>query len=102
MIACLNRLKRAPGGASAAGGGYTSYVALSNTAIHLKVGGTARFSCYVAAATCALFVGIHPLCGIGGYIPPLVIAAICVFIGVDFLWANLVDATREASDVTRL
>ena len=81
--------------ASAAGGGYTSYVALSNTAIHLKVGGTDRFSCYVAAATCALFVGIHPLCGIVGYIPPLVIAAICVFIGVDFLWANLVDATRD-------
>ena len=81
--------------ASAMGGGYSSYIALSNTAIHLKVGGTDRLSCYVAAAVCALFVGLHPLCGIVGFIPPLVIAAICVFIGVDFLWANLVDATRD-------
>ena len=32
-----------------------------------------------------------PLCGVIGYMPTLVIAAICVYIGVDFLWDNLIE-----------
>ena len=56
------RAPRAAGaGLAAAGGGYSSYVAPSNTAIHRKVGGTTKLSTYVAAAICALFVVAHLL-----------------------------------------
>lgn len=33
---------------------------------------------------------VHPLFVVVGYVPTLVVAAICVYIGVDFLWDNLV------------
>lgn len=87
----------AAGAAAAAGvGGYSSYVAIANTAIHRKVGGTKALSCYVAAAVCALFLVAFPLCGVIGYTPTLVIAAICVYIGADFLWDNLVQPLISA------
>ena len=85
------RAHAAGAGLAAAGGGYSSYVALSNTAIHRKVGGTTKLSTYVAAAICALFVVAHPLCAVVGYMPTLVVAAICVYIGADFLYDNLAE-----------
>lgn len=82
----------AAGAAAAAGvGGYSSYVAIANTVIHRKVGATSALSCYTAAAVVALFLMAFPLCGVIGYMPTLVIAAICVYIGVDFLWDNLIE-----------
>ena len=95
----LKRELRAHAGgaaAAAAAGGYSAYVAVSNTAIHCKVGGTDRLSTYVAAAVCALFLVAHPLCGSIGYVPTLVISAICVYIGADFLWDNLVEPFTAA------
>ena len=90
------RTHAAGAAAAAATGGYSSYVALSNTAIHQKVGGTDRLSTYVAAAVCALFLVAHPLCASVGYVPTLVIGAICVYIGADFLWDNLVEPFTSA------
>ena len=45
---------------------------------------------------CALFLLVHPLCGSVGYVPTLVISAICVYIGADFLWDNLVEPLTAA------
>ena len=90
------RAHAAGAGLAAAGGGYSSYVALSNTAIHKKVGGTTKLSTYVAAAICALFVVAHPLCAVVGYMPTLVVAAICVYIGADFLYDNLAEPFAAA------
>lgn len=78
--------------ATALGGGYANYIAVSNTAIHRKCGGIERISCACAAAVAALFFFVHPLFAVVGYVPTLVVAAICVYIGVDFLWDNLVVA----------
>ena len=39
----------------------------------------------------ALFVVAHPLCAVVGYMPTLVVAAICVYIGADFLYDNLAE-----------
>lgn len=80
--------------AAAATGGYSNYIGLSDTAIHRKIGGLDRFSCYAGAAVGALFLLAYPLCGLVGYIPSLAIAAICVYVGCDFLYDNLIDATR--------
>ena len=66
-------------------GGYNNYVSLSDTAVHRMVGGLNRYSCYAAAAVGLLFLVAYPLAGIVGYVPNLVIAAICVYIGADFL-----------------
>ena len=79
--------------AAAAAGGYSNYLGLSDTAIHRKLGGLDRFSCYAAAAVGALFLIVYPLCGLVGYLPTLAIAAICVYVGCDFMYANLVEAT---------
>ena len=79
-------------GATALGGGYANYIAVSNTAIHRKCGGVDRASCLCSAAVAALFFFVHPLFAVVGYVPTLVVAAICVYIGCDFLWDNLVDA----------
>tara|TARA_B100000795_G_scaffold128379_1_gene95652 strand:- start:26 stop:364 length:339 start_codon:yes stop_codon:yes gene_type:complete len=59
------------------------------------VGGLNRYSCYAAAAVGLLFLVAYPLAGIVGYVPNLVIAAICVYIGADFLWDNLVTAAAQ-------
>lgn len=80
--------------AAALGGGYPSYLALADTAVHRKIGGVDRLSCYAAASVGALFLVAYPLCIVVGYVPTLVIAAICVYIGVDFLYDNLIEATR--------
>ena len=80
--------------AAAAAGGYSSYLGLSDSAIHRKIGGLDRFSCYFAAAVSALFLCAYPLCGLVGYLPTLAIAGICVYVGCDFLYDNLVEATR--------
>ncbi|EOD18866.1 hypothetical protein EMIHUDRAFT_209492 [Emiliania huxleyi CCMP1516] len=58
------------------------------------IGGLDRFSCYFAAAVSALFLCAYPLCGLVGYLPTLAIAGICVYVGCDFLYDNLVEATR--------
>jgi len=63
--------------------------------VHRSVGGLDRKSCIAAAAVGALFLVAHPLAAVVGYVPTLVIAAICVYIGVDFLWCNLVEAPAE-------
>jgi len=81
--------------ASAVGGGYANYIGLSDTVIHRKIGGLDRLSCYLAAAVSALFLVVYPLCAIVGYLPTLVIAAIFVFVGVDFLYDNLLGTARE-------
>ena len=72
-------------------GGYSAYIAVSNTAIHRKCGGTERLSCVLAAFVAALFFLVHPLFAVVGYVPTLVVAAICVYIGLDFLYDNIVD-----------
>uniref|UniRef100_A0A7S4BNL4 SLC26A/SulP transporter domain-containing protein n=2 Tax=Chrysotila carterae TaxID=13221 RepID=A0A7S4BNL4_CHRCT len=72
-----------------AAGGYSNYVAISNTAIHIKCGGVSRLSCWFAALVSALFLLVHPLFALVGYVPTLVVAATCVYIGVDFLFDNL-------------
>ena len=41
-----------------------------------------------------LFV-VHPLFIVVGYVPTLLAAATCVYIGVDFLWDNLVSSALE-------
>ena len=86
-------------GSIAAGllGGYSNYIAVSNSAIHRKCGGKDRISCFAAAALAALFFGVHPLFVVVGYVPTLVVAAICVYIGVDLLYDNMIDAARKAS-----
>ena len=76
--------------AAAVGGGYSNYVAVSNTAIHIKCGGRTKASCYVGALVAALFFCVHPLFIVVGYVPTLLAAATCVYIGIDFLWDNLV------------
>ena len=82
--------------AAAAGGGYSNYIAVSNSAIHRKCGGKDRLSCLAAAGVAALFFVVHPLFVVVGYVPTLVVAAICVYIGADFLWDNVVDAAWQA------
>ena len=47
-------------------------------------------SCYVGALVAALFFVAHPLFVIVGYVPTLLVAATCVYIGIDLLWDNLV------------
>lgn len=81
--------------AAALGGGYSNYLAVSNTAIHLKCGGTTRASCVVGALTSLLFFLVHPLFVVVGYVPTFLAAATCVYIGVDFLWDSLVETARE-------
>ena len=76
-------------------GGYNNYISLSDTAVHRMVGGLNRYSCYAAALVGLLFLVAYPLAGIVGYVPNLVIAAICVYIGADFLWDNLVTAAAQ-------
>ena len=80
--------------AAAAAGGYSNYIGLSDVAIHRKLGGLDRRSCYLAAAVGGLFLLAYPLCGVVGYLPTLAIAAICVFVGCDFMYDNLVENTR--------
>ena len=46
--------------------------------------------CYVGALVAALFFVAHPLFVIVGYVPTLLIAATCVYIGIDLLWDHLV------------
>jgi len=77
--------------AAASAGGYSNYIGLSDAAIHRKIGGLDRFSCYVASAVGALFLVAYPLCGAVGYLPTLAIAAICIFVGCDFLYDNVYD-----------
>lgn len=81
--------------AAAVGGGYSNYLAVSNTAIHLKCGGKTKGSCYVGALVAALFFAVHPLFVVVGYVPTLLAAATCVYIGVDFLWDNLISSALE-------
>jgi len=88
------RAMAAGSAATALGGGYSNYIAVSNTAIHRKCGGRDRASCVCAAAVAGLFFAVHPLFVVVGYVPTLVVAAICVYIGADFLYDNLVDALR--------
>jgi hypothetical protein len=88
------RAMAAGSAATALGGGYSNYIAVSNTAIHRKCGGRDRASCVCAAAVAGLFFAVHPLFAVVGYVPTLVVAAICVYIGADFLYDNLVDALR--------
>jgi len=76
-------------------GGYPNYLGLSDTVVHRTIGGLDGRSCYIAAAVGALFLIAYPLCAVVGYVPTLVPAAICVFIGVDFLYDNLIAATKE-------
>ena len=45
--------------AAAVGGGYSNYLAVSNTAIHIKCGGRTKGSCYTARRKLAL--QIEPL-----------------------------------------
>jgi SulP family sulfate permease len=94
----LRKELRAHSLAMAAGtmvGGYDNYISLSDTAVHRMVGGLNRASCYSAAAVGLLFLVAYPLAGVVGYVPTLVIAAICVYIGADFLWDNLVTASKQ-------
>ena len=44
----------------------------------------------MGALVAALFFAVHPLFVVVGYVPTLLAAATCVYIGVDFLWDNLV------------
>ena len=81
--------------AAAVGGGYSNYLAVSNTAIHIKCGGKTKGSCYVGALVAALFFAVHPLFVVVGYVPTLLAAATCVYIGVDFLWDNLISPAFE-------
>jgi len=81
-------------GAAGLGGGYSGYIAVSDTAVHRKIGGRDRLSCYFAAAFGGLFLLVYPLSAIVGYVPTLAIAGICVFMGLDFLYDNLVEGTR--------
>ena len=81
--------------ATALGGGYSNYIAVSNTAIHRKCGGRDRASCVAASCVAALFFAVHPLFAVVGYVPTLVVAAICIYIGADFLWDNIVEAARN-------
>ena len=74
----------------AIGGPDDSYVALSDAVMYRRVGGMTKLSTYVAAAVGALFLIAYPLCACVGYVPTLVIGAICVFIGAAFLHDNLV------------
>ena len=98
VVALPTELRAHAAGAMAAaiGGGYSNYVAVSNTAIHRKCGGLDRLSCYCAAAIALLFLVVHPLFAVVGYVPTLVVAAICVYIGADFLWDNLVVTGMES------
>ena len=94
----VKRELRAHAAGTAAGtlsGGYSSYIGLSDIAVHRSVGGLDKASVYYAAAVGALFLFAYPLSSAVGGMPSLVIAAICVYIGVDFLWSNLVTASRE-------
>lgn len=116
--------------AAGLGGGYASYIAVSNTAIFLKVcnhirnhiqnpsirnitnhtrahtattfkvGAKGRASCYAAAAAALLLFLVHPAFAIVGWVPTLLPAAICVYIGVDFLYDNLV-VSASAADTLR-
>ena len=80
---------------SALCGGYSNYMGLSDSAIHRKIGGLDKRSCYVAAAVAALFLVAYPIAALVGYLPTTAIAAILVFVGVDFLYDNLVAPARE-------
>ena len=44
----------------------------------------------MGALVAALFFVAHPLFVIVGYVPTLLVAATCVYIGIDLLWDNLV------------
>ena len=44
---------------------------------------------FKATASGMLMLVAYPLCGVVGYVPTLVVAAICVFIGADFLYDSL-------------
>lgn len=88
--------------AAVVGGGYPNYIGLSNTAIHRKMGGLDRRSCYIAAAVSALLLVVYPLCSIGGYLPTLTVAAILVFVGVDFLHSSLLGTVRKQGPVAGL
>ena len=44
----------------------------------------------MGALVAALFFVAHPLFVIVGYVPTLLAAATCVYIGIDLLWDNLV------------
>ena len=81
--------------AAAAVGGYSNYIGLSDTVIHRKIGGLDRFSCYWAAAVAGLFLCAYPLCGLVGYLPTHAIAGICVYVGCDFIYDNLVQTTKD-------
>lgn len=81
--------------ASAVCGGYSNYMGLSDSAIHRKIGGLDKRSCYIAAGVAALFLLAYPICGLVGYLPTTAIAAILVFVGCDFLYDNLIAATRD-------
>ena len=72
-----------PSLAAGAAGGFSAYLAVSNTAIHLKCGGTSRASCYAAAAVAALFVALPQLFAVVGYVPTLVVTAGIVTDGRD-------------------
>ena len=50
-------------------GGYSNYIGLSDTAIHRKIGGLDKFSCYFAAAVGLLFLLAYPLAASVGYLP---------------------------------
>jgi SulP family sulfate permease len=82
--------------ASALSGGYSNYMGLSDTAIHRKIGGLDRLSCYIAGAVGGLFLLVHPLCAGVGYLPTLAIAGALVFVSCDFMYDNLVVASRES------
>jgi hypothetical protein len=56
-------------------------VPLSHGCCAGKIGGLDRFSSYVAPAVGLLFLLAYPLCGAVGYLPTLVVASICVFVG---------------------
>jgi len=93
------RAHAAGSAAAALGGGYSNYLAVSNTAIHLKCGGATRGSCVVGALTSLLFFLVHPLFVVVGYVPTFLAAATCVYIGADFLWDALVETARERGAV---
>jgi MFS superfamily sulfate permease-like transporter len=82
---------------TALGGGYSNYIAVSNTVIHRKCGGKDTLSCLAAAGVALTFLVVYPLFEVVGYVPTLVVAAICVYIGADFLWDNLVENGVTAS-----
>ena len=82
--------------AGAAVGGYPNYIGLSDSAIHRKMGGLDRRSCYIASAVAGLFLLAYPLCGVVGYLPTLVIAGVLVFVGCDFMYDNLFEATQAS------